>query len=73
MLTKQQEEVVALYNQGLTLYKARKFKEAREIFLKGLQILPEDGPSKLYVDRCDAYIKDPPGEDWDGVYVMKTK
>ncbi|HMU82614.1 MAG TPA: tetratricopeptide repeat protein [Leptospiraceae bacterium] len=73
MLTKQQEEVVALYNQGLGLYKARKFKEARETFLKGLQILPEDGPSKLYVERCDAYIKDPPGEDWDGVYVMKTK
>ena len=49
MLTKQQEEVVALYNQGLGLYKARKFKEARETFLKGLQILPEDEIGRAHV------------------------
>jgi len=73
MLTKQQEALLPLYNQGLALYKDRKFKEAKDLFEKALHILPDDGPSKLYIERCEGYINDPPGEDWDGVYVMKTK
>jgi hypothetical protein len=67
------KQVVALYNQGLSMYKDRKFKEAKEVFQKALQIEPNDGPSALYIERCDDYIADPPPEDWDGVYNMKTK
>ncbi|MDZ4725533.1 MAG: tetratricopeptide repeat protein [Leptospira sp.] len=73
MVSEKMTQVLALYNQGLALYKDRKFKEAKECFLKGLQIEPNDGPSKLYVERCDDYIAEPPPEDWDGVYNMKTK
>lgn len=73
MLTKQQEELIVVYNQALALYKNRKFKEAKTLFQKGLELVPEDGPSLLYIDRCNGYIEDPPGDDWDGVYVMKTK
>jgi hypothetical protein len=67
------KQVVALYNQGLSMYKDRKFKEAKEVFQKALQLEPNDGPSALYIERCDDYIADPPPEDWDGVYNMKTK
>ena len=73
MLTKQQEELVKHYNDGLALYKDRKFREAKAKFEEGLKCVAEDGPCLLYIDRCNEYIEHPPGDDWDGVYVMKTK
>jgi adenylate cyclase len=33
----------------------------------------DDGPSKLYRDRCREYLVAPPPEEWDGVYTAKTK
>ncbi|MBX7057810.1 MAG: hypothetical protein K1X75_07055 [Leptospirales bacterium] len=73
MLTDQQLKLLKIYDEGLALYKERKWSAARDKFLEALQALPEDGPSRLYVERCEAYMKDPPGADWDGVFVMKTK
>ena len=73
MITKEQEELISTYNEALALYKQRKWKEAKDLFKKGLKIVPEDGPSKLYVERCNEYLKRPPEDDWDGVFVMKTK
>ena len=49
------------------------FGEARDCFLKALEIDAEDGPSKVYATRCMHYLENPPPEDWDGVFVMKTK
>ncbi len=73
MITDQQLQLIQFYNQALALYKERKWSEARAMFQKGLALVPDDGPSQLYVTRCDAYLKDPPDADWDGVFVMKTK
>jgi hypothetical protein len=50
-----------------------KFNEAKKNFAKALKIDPEDGPSKIYFQRCKHYMENPPSEDWDGVFVMKTK
>ncbi len=61
------------YNKGLELYKMRKFEEAIEYFEKALEIIPEDGPSELYIERCKEFIETPPAEDWDGVYTFTTK
>ncbi|MDF3818944.1 tetratricopeptide repeat protein [Leptospira sp. 96542] len=73
MITDNMQSVLKHYNLGLALYKERKFPQAKEEFQKALSFHPTDGPSKLYIDRCDDYIADPPPEDWDGVYNMKTK
>nr|WP_210416271.1 tetratricopeptide repeat protein [Leptospira idonii] len=73
MVSENKLQVLALYNQGLALYKDRKFTEAKECFQKAVSLDPSDGPSKLYIERCDDYISEPPPEDWDGVYNMKTK
>ncbi len=68
-----QMQLLETYNQGLALYKLRKFSEALAVFKKALSIVPGDGPSTEYVNRCEAYIKNPPDADWDGVFTMKTK
>ena len=49
------------------------FEAAKEYFGKALKLDPDDGPSKVYYARCKHYIDNPPPEDWDGVFVMKTK
>ena len=65
--------VLALYNDGLQLYKSRKWQEALDKFKKALEIKPNDGPSKLYIERCEHFLENPPGDDWDGVFTMTTK
>ena len=73
MLTAEQLKVLELYNKGLSQYKARQWKAAMALFEEALKVDPNDGPSKLYLTRSQEYEKNPPGDDWDGVFVMKTK
>jgi hypothetical protein len=61
------------YNKGLDLYKQKSFVEAKQRFSKALEFKPGDGPSQLYLERCELLIKDPPPADWDGVFTMTTK
>jgi hypothetical protein len=66
-------KVLDSYNKALTLYKARNWQKAMEAFEETLAIDPADGPTKLYITRCKEYLKSPPGDDWDGVFIMTTK
>jgi len=67
------KEMLENYNKGLDLYKKQKFSEAKTYFKKGLELVPDDGPCKLYIERCDYFIDNPPGPDWDGVFTLQTK
>ncbi|MGC8765478.1 MAG: tetratricopeptide repeat protein [Brevinematia bacterium] len=73
MISKEKLQMLEYYNRGLELYRNRRFVEAKEHFLKCLSIVPDDGPSSIYIERCDYFIKNPPPENWDGVFVMTTK
>lgn len=73
MISTEKENVLKLFAEGRKQYKLMNFKGAKEAFAKALKIDPEDGPSKVYYARCRHYIENPPPEDWDGVFVMKTK
>ena len=73
MISPEQEQLLESYNAALALYKQRRFKEAKAGFEKCLEFVPDDGPAKLYIERCETYIQHPPADDWDGVFVMKTK
>jgi adenylate cyclase len=60
------------YFIGLKLYREKQFIEAKSHFINCFQN-SSDYTSKVYADRCDAYIITPPPDNWDGVYEMKTK
>jgi len=34
---------------------------------------PHDGPSRVFLTRCEEYIAEEPPSEWDGVYAMKHK
>ena len=73
MISETKKKVLELFNEGRKNYKLMNFEKARDFFSKALKVDPEDGPSKVYFARCKHYMQNPPPEDWDGVFVMKTK
>ena len=73
MVTAEKLKAVELFTEGRKLYKMMQFRNASDLFQKAIEICPNDGPSKVYLERCEYYIDNPPPQDWDGVYVMKTK
>jgi adenylate cyclase len=65
--------VLQAFQYGLSSYRNAQFDQAIKAFGEGLILNPNDAATKLYVDRC-SYLKDhPPEDNWDGVWVMKTK
>ncbi len=61
------------FEEGLVLYRSRKFKEARAIFKELLALDHDDMALLVYIDRCKDFIATPPPKDWDGVYVRTSK
>jgi len=61
------------FEAGSKLYLSQKWDEAIAEFRKSLEANPADGPSKIYITRCEEFKVNPPGDAWDGVYTMTTK
>ena len=72
-LSSSQQEMLVAYNEGLALYKQRQWRPAVELFAGILEASPDDGPALTYMERCLDYQIRPPGKNWDGVYILKTK
>jgi adenylate cyclase len=66
-LPPEKEEALRHYRKGMEAYQRREWGEAREHFKAALDSCPDDGPSAVYVKRCDDYIASPPPADWDFV------
>jgi adenylate cyclase len=57
------------FEDALALCRARRFEEAAKAF----EALYPDKAAKLYVERCHAFIAEPPGKDWDGSFALTEK
>lgn len=69
----QKRKAVEIYLKGLEQYRAKNWDAAIALFKQALEVDPEDGPSQAYIGRCEDFKVLPPPENWDGVFVMKTK
>lgn len=54
---------------GLAAYRAQDWDKAEKQFAK----LPDDPPSKVYLQRIATLRDNPPAQNWDGVWVFETK
>jgi adenylate cyclase len=61
------------FEAALALYRAREWQKALGAFLAVLDLAPEDKPSKIYLERCEYFMQNPPDEDWDGVFNRAEK
>jgi adenylate cyclase len=72
MASGEQKKLVEVFHAALDFYENRKWKEAIEGFKESLAI-ENCGPSAKYLERCEVFIKHPPGDNWDGVHNLTEK
>ncbi|NQV55912.1 MAG: adenylate/guanylate cyclase domain-containing protein [Rhodospirillales bacterium] len=61
------------YADGLGHYRAGAFAAALGAFTACLEKTPGDGAARLFLERCERYLADPPGALWDGISVIDEK
>jgi len=66
-------DALGYFRDGLAKYRAGRWSDARALFSQVLSLNPADKSAKLYVERCDYLAENPPGDDWNGVWVMESK
>ncbi|MFA5976289.1 MAG: adenylate/guanylate cyclase domain-containing protein [Elusimicrobiota bacterium] len=67
------QQALPLYHEAIQLFAQREFEPARLKFLEVLKILGHDKACETYIQRVEAFRADPPAENWDGVFEVKTK
>jgi adenylate cyclase len=65
-------ELRDVYVAGLDAYRRQDWSSAEKRFSECLRLKPEDGPSKVLLDRCMAFSAAPPTK-WDGIWRFKEK
>ncbi len=62
-----------LHNAAMEAYYARDFSKALGLLDNVQIIMPDDYVSGLIIQRCHAYLKNPPPPDWNGVEKKTSK
>ena len=66
-------DMVSRFAQGLEAYRNGQWKAATDIFQELVRDYPQDGPSHVFIKRCQDLLAQPPTGSWDGVFVMRSK
>ena len=66
-------EVLNHFKSGLQYYRAGKWDDAISAFGEALKLNEDDKLTQIYIERCEHLKADPPGDDWNGIWVMKDK
>jgi adenylate cyclase len=61
------------YQQAWKTYLAQEWDLAEATFRECLQIRPNDGPSRVFLERIQVFRRNPPGKDWNGVWQLIEK
>ncbi|HKM69512.1 MAG TPA: adenylate/guanylate cyclase domain-containing protein, partial [Stellaceae bacterium] len=65
--------VIKAYEAGIDCYQRRDWTGGLGHFATACELAPQDRPSQIFFDRCRYYQASPPGEGWDGVWIMQEK
>ncbi len=66
-------KLVQKFEAAWEIYAQGRFAEAKADFEECLTIIPDDEPSKTYVEQCDLFAETPPPEGWVGEWIQLTK
>jgi adenylate cyclase len=58
---------------GLAAYRRRAWTEATTAFGSCVELAPEDGPSRVFLDRIPLLSTQSLPADWDGVWILGEK
>ena len=74
----QYKKILPAYHEALDLYKGQEWAKAIEAFktsdaLEDMFGGRKTNPSRIYIPRCEHYLENSPGDDWDGVWTLTSK
>lgn len=72
-LSDEQALIRAHFTKGIELYWKRQWDAAIGQFQQAIAVTGDDPPSKVFIGRCEIYKENPPGDNWQGEFVMTTK
>lgn len=72
-VSKDELEELKLFNQVVRLYRKQDWDKAELQLLSLRNMSPQSKLYQVYAERVAYFRKEPPGEDWDGVFTFKTK
>ena len=72
------KKILPAYHEALELYKNQEWEKAIEAFkasdsLEDMFSGRKTNPSRIYIPRCEHFMANPPGDDWDGVWTLTSK
>lgn len=72
------KKILPAYHEALDLYKNQEWSKAIEAFKASDELEDMFGgrktnPSRIYIPRCEHYLQNSPGDDWDGVWTLTSK
>ena len=75
--TLNEQNLIAEFNHGIEAFRSGEFERALSIFqqtgkLEKIQAAGEINPSRLYQQRCQHLLENPPA-NWDGVWTLTSK
>jgi len=66
-------ELRSLFEEGLAAYRAAKWELADRKVRECLQLVPDDGPSRTFLERVATLRTRAPFDDWTGVWTLDHK
>lgn len=66
-------EYILYYEKAIAYYLKREWGKAIEIFERLLSQKPNDGPCRMFLERCREYKISPPPDSWTGEYAHEKK
>ncbi len=69
----EEKRLCETFARALKACRRQSWDEAKEIFQESMSLYGQDGPSEFFLNKCEEYKVDPPGETWDGVVQLDDK
>jgi adenylate cyclase len=66
-------DALGVFNDGYRSWQGGKWDQATKLFKEVKKINANDQAAQLYIDRCAHMKKNPPKDEWHGVWVMTSK
>lgn len=71
-LTEIHQKIVIQFHEAIEYYRNQKFLDAETRFSEILKLAPSDGPTKVYLARCQYFRANPP-QGWDATWTLDHK
>jgi adenylate cyclase len=70
--TAAQRALAGAYAEALAAYQARQWRRTIDLS-RAILLSTDDGPSRVLLERAEAFLAAPPPPDWDGVWTLTSK